>query len=96
MKTKPDKSKAEESPRQLSHIRNISHEYTVKVSPSKIDSEDALARKGIRTINQDSEFAEGRRIGSNEDIQEIDGEDHPLFNELTHEQQMELIARQEY
>ena len=71
--------------------RNVSQEYAVKV-----DSDDAFAQKGHKTLNQDSEFTEIRRVGSNEDIQRINGEDHPLFNELTHEQQMELIARQEY
>ena len=81
-----------DTPDQFSDIRNMSHEYAVKVDS---DYEYTL-KNGLRTINQDSEFAEGKRIGPNEDITEIDGEGHPRFKELTQEQQMELIARQEY
>jgi hypothetical protein len=81
-----------ETPDHFGDIRNMSHEYAVKV-----DSDyEYTTKAGLRTINQDSEFAEIRRIGSNEDIQEIDGENHPQFSQLTQEQQMELIARQEY
>ena len=55
----------------------------------KTDPAEAVTQKK-------GEITDVRRVGSNEDINGIDGEQHPLFNELTQEQQMELIARQEY
>ena len=89
-KTKQDQSpaspgsrKMEEKSQQDTSVKSKLAEKQER-TPDRFD-EYAVKLGGEQAFTQKGETAEVKRIGSNEDIQGIDGENHPLFDELTQE-----------